>query len=274
MEDSDPFESAANRRITVYLWIGVLLTCGIVGLSVLLTAWLRRQIKLTRMKNDLIATVSHELRTPLASIRMLVDTLLDGRCHDAQLVEEYMRLMAKENARLSRLIEDFLTFSRMERNMSKFERASVRPREITEAALEIIGDRLRAPGCELEVNFAPELPDITGDRDALVTVLVNLLDNAIKYSGDTKKIQVSCFAANGSVCFEVRDNGIGFPRSAAKKIFDRFYQVDRSLSGHAGGCGLGLSIVKFIISAHGGEVVAQSRPGQGSVFTVRLPLES
>jgi two-component system sensor histidine kinase SenX3 len=107
-----------------------------------------------------------------------------------------------------------------------------------------------------------------------VTALVNLLDNAIKYSGDVKKIQVSCFAENGGVCFKVRDNGVGFPRSAAKKIFDRFYQVDRSLSGHVGGCGLGLSIVKFIVSAHGGEVSAQSRPGHGSTFTFRLPHHS
>jgi signal transduction histidine kinase len=182
--------------------------------------------------------------------------------------------MAQESARLSRLIEDFLTFSRMERGRTKFERDILRAREIREiidAAIDVVSDRLRAPGCDLEVNFAPDIPDITGDRDALVTAIVNLLDNAIKYSGDMKKIKVSCFAADGFVCFEVRDNGIGFPRSAAKKIFDRFYQVDNSLSRRAGGCGLGLSIVKFIISAHGGEISAQSRPGQGSVFTARLP---
>ena len=271
---ADPFRSAAGQRIALYMWSGVLLTCGVVALSVLLAAWLRRQVRLTRMKNDLIAIVSHELKTPLASMRLLVDTLRDGRCNDARLVEEYTGLMAKENARLSRLIEDFLTFSRMERKGAKFERALLRPREIVEAAIEVVGDRLRAPGCELEVNIAPEIPDIIGDRDALVTALVNLLDNAIKYSGDIKKIQASCFAADGRVCFEVRDNGIGFPRRAAKKIFDRFYQVDRSLSRHAGGCGLGLSIVKFIVTEHGGEVSAQSRPGQGkgSVFTLRLPI--
>ena len=275
LEGQDPFRSAANRTIAVYLWIGVLLTCGIVGLSVLLAARLRRQAKITRMKNDMIATVSHELKTPLASMRLLVDTLRDGRCGDERLVEEYTGLLAKENSRLSRLIDDFLTFSRMERNRAKFEHSLLRPleiREILDAAIESVGERLRAPGCELEINFAPDLPDITGDRDALATALVNLLDNAIKYSGDVKKINVSCFAENGQVCFEVRDNGIGFPRSAAGKIFDRFYQVDNTLSRQAGGCGLGLSIVKFIVSEHGGEVSAQSRPGHGSVFTIRLPL--
>lgn len=254
------------------MWIGVLMTCGIAGLSVLLAAWLRRQVRLTRMKNDLIATVSHELKTPLASMRLLVDTLRDGHCNDARLVEEYTGLMAKENARLSRLIEDFLTFSRMERKGAKFERASLRPGEIVDAAIESIGERLRAPGCDLKVNFAPDIPDIFGDRDALTTALVNLLDNALKYSGDVKKIHVSCFAADGRVCFEVTDDGIGFPRSAAKKIFDRFYQADSSLSRQTGGCGLGLSIVKFIVTAHGGEISAQSRPGQGSVFTMRLPM--
>jgi signal transduction histidine kinase len=119
--------------------------------------------------------------------------------------------------------------------------------------------------------LAPGLPKVIGDRDALVTVLVNLLDNALKYSGDEKKIQLRGSTSNGNVYLEVQDNGIGFPRSAAKKIFDRFYQVDQSLSRRTGGCGLGLSIVKFIVAAHKGSITAKSQPGKGSTFTVQLP---
>ncbi len=271
LEGSDPFESASRQRITTYIWIAVLMTVGIAGLSLLLAAYLRRQIRLTCLKNDLIATVSHELKTPLASMRLLVDTLRDGHTHDAQLVQEYLQLMSKENARLSSLIEEFLTFSRMERNKAKFDRARLKAEEIVHAALDAIGDRVQPPGCRLELRIEKDLPDIIGDRDALVSALVNLLDNALKYSGDEKKIELRSYASNGCLYFEVQDNGIGFPKSAAKKIFNRFYQVDQTLSRRAGGCGLGLSIVKFIVAAHNGSITAKSQPGRGSTFTLQLP---
>lgn len=272
LEGEDPFRTASNRKITLYIWTGILMTSSIAVLSILLAAYLRRQIRLTRLKNDLIATVTHELKTPLASMRLLVDTLRDGHYQDTTLVQEYLQMISTENARLSRLIEDFLTFSRMERNKTKYDRSVIRPIEFVNAALDVLGERLQAPGCHFELAMAPELPAIIGDRDALVTVLVNLLDNALKYSGEEKQITLSSIASNGNLILEVQDNGIGFPRSAAKKIFDRFYQVDQSLSRRAGGCGLGLSIVKFIIEAHHGSVTAKSQPGKGSTFTVQLPI--
>jgi signal transduction histidine kinase len=271
MEDSDPFDSVSRQKIAVYLWIGVLVTLVLVLLASMLAVYLRRQIRLTRLKNDLIATVSHELKTPLASMRLLVDTLLAGHYRDPQQVIDYLRLIGKENARLSNLIDNFLAFSRMERKKTTFDRSVLHAEEIVNAAMEAMGDRLKAPSCQVKVNLDPELPAINGDRDALVTVVVNLLDNALKYSGEHKQIQLRSFASNGTVSIEVGDNGMGFSRRAAKRIFDRFYQVDRSLSGHAGGCGLGLSIVKFIVTAHGGSVEATSQPGKGSTFTVRLP---
>jgi signal transduction histidine kinase len=204
-------------------------------------------------------------------MRLLVDTLRDGHCQDTQLVQDYLQMISKENARLSSLIEEFLTFSRMERNKAKFDQSLLQTEEIVRAALEAVGDRLQAPGCRLDLELAPEMPNIIGDRDALVTVLVNLLDNALKYSGEEKKIRLRGFASDGHVHLEVQDNGVGFSRSAAKKIFDRFYQVDQTLARRAGGCGLGLSIVKFIVDAHHGSVTAQSQPGKGSCFTVQLP---
>lgn len=228
-------------------------------------------MRLTRMKNDLIATVSHELKTPLASMRLLVDTLRDGHYQDAQLVKDYLEMISKENARLSSLIEGFLTFSRMERNKAKFEQELLKPEEIIHAALEAVGNRLQAPGCHCELDMQPELPQIIGDRDALITVLVNLLDNALKYTGEIKEIRIRAFASGNNVFIEVQDNGIGFPRSAARKIFERFYQVDQTLSRHVGGCGLGLSIVQFIIEAHKGSIAAVSQTGQGSTFTIQLP---
>jgi signal transduction histidine kinase len=272
LEGEDPFKLAARQKTTTYVWIGILMTAGITVISIILAGYLQRQVRLTRLKNDLIATVSHELKTPLASMRLLVDTLRDGHCQDVQLVQDYLQLISKENARLSSLIEGFLTFSRMERNKAKFEQEIVNTDEVIHAALEAVGSRLQAPGRRLELDLAPEMPPVIGDRDALITVFVNLLDNALKYTGENKEIRLRGFVANGNICFEVQDNGIGFPRSAAKKIFDRFYQVDRTLTSGAGGCGLGLSIVKFIVTAHSGSITANGQPGKGSTFTVQLPI--
>jgi len=271
LEGTNPFQSASKQRIATYVWTGILMTAGIAILFLFMAGYLLRQVRLTRLKNDLISTVSHELKTPLSSMRLLVDTLRNGHYQNAQLVQEYLQVIAKENARLSRLIEEFLTFSRMERRKTKFDRSVLQTHEIVQSALEAIGDRLHAPGCRLDLELAPEMPSIVGDRDALITVLVNLLDNAIKYTGDTKKIRLRGFTSDGNVCFEIQDNGIGFPRSASKKIFDRFYQVDHTLSRSAGGCGLGLSIVQFIVTAHNGSITARSQPGKGSTFTVQLP---
>lgn len=271
LDASDPFQSAAKQRSALYAWTGILMTGGILILCILLGAYLQRQIRLTRLKNDLIATVSHEMKTPLASMRLLVDTLREGHSQDSQLVEEYLSLIAKENIRLTSLIEGFLTFSRMEQNKAKFVRELVQTKEVVEAAVDALGNRLHAPDCNLSLNLPPLMPSVIGDRDALTTVFVNLLDNALKYTGENKEICIRSFIGDGNIRVEVQDNGIGFPRSAAKKIFDRFYQVDRSLSRPAGGCGLGLSIVQFIVSAHHGSVYAKSEQGKGSTFTIELP---
>ena len=134
-----------------------------------------------------------------------------------------------------------------------------------------VQDRFEIPGCQFEVQVESELPKLIADVDASGTTLINLLDNAYKYTGDEKRIQLRAYAADGNVCFEVKDNGIGISPRESKKIFRRFYQVDQSLSRSAGGCGLGLSIVQFIVTAHKGSVHVDSQPGQGSTFTIGLP---
>jgi signal transduction histidine kinase len=271
LNGSDPFSAASSRRTTIYLWTGILVSASIALLALLLAAYLRRQIRLTRLKNDLIATVSHELKTPLSSIRVLVDTLLDGQHQNSQQVSDYLQLIAKENSRLGNLIDNFLTFSRMERGKFTVEMSTIKVEEIINTAVETLGDRLQAPGCTLKVELATSLSPVKGDHESLVTVLVNLLDNALKYTGPSKNITLRSYSANGDICLEVSDDGIGFSRRAAKRIFDRFYQVDRSLARRVGGCGLGLSIVRSIVAAHGGAVAAQSQLGKGSTFTIRLP---
>jgi len=267
----DPFSAAAEKRIAVYGWTAVLVIATAAALAVLLALYLGRQVRLTRLKNDLIATVSHELKTPLTSIRVLTDTLLAGRAQDETKAREYLALIARENLRLSRLIDSFLTFSRMERNKRKFEMREIPPAQVAAEAVEAVRERYDSAGFRLEVDTRPDLPAVVGDRDALVTVVINLLDNAWKYSQNDRRVMLRTWAQAGEVRFEVADHGIGLSRRDLKRIFEKFYQVDRSLSRETGGCGLGLSIVKFIVEAHNGSVEVTSRPGQGSTFAVRLP---
>jgi signal transduction histidine kinase len=265
------FPENAGARTTLYLWTGVAVIALIVGMTLFVSRYVTAQVRLTNLKNDLMATVSHELRTPLASMRVLLDTLLAGRCTNLVQSDEYLRLIAKENVRLSRLIDNFLTFSRIERNKQQFEQQPLDLRQLVLDAADAMGDRFTAPHQMLDVAVPDSLPQITGDREALLTALLNLLDNAHKYTNDEKHVRLRASANGDEVVIEVSDNGIGIPPRAQRRIFDRFYQVDTNLSRKAGGCGLGLSIVHHIIRAHNGTIAVESAPEQGTTFTIRIP---
>jgi len=271
-QGGDVFKRAADRQIAVYTWTGFLVILLILIVGGFATRAIGRQIRLNEMKNDFIATVSHELKTPLASMRVLVDTLLEGNVKDEAQVTRYLQLTARENERLSRMIDNFLTFSRMERNKVAFNVAEARPAAIAADAVEAVKTKYETHHCRLDLQIADPLPDIQADHDAVVTALVNLLDNACKYTGEDKQVTLRLHPEDDAVCFAVSDNGIGMARRHLRRIFDRFYQVDSSLARRAEGCGLGLSIVKFIIDAHHGKIIVDSRPGAGSTFTLRLPV--
>jgi two-component system sensor histidine kinase KdpD len=160
----------------------------------------------------------------------------------------------------------------MERNKQAFAMARTNPAVIARDAAEAVKTKFSKGQCTFEVNIPDDLPYVRADRDAMVTVLVNLLDNSYKYSYDDKRIELSVSTEDGSVCFCVSDNGAGMSRRSVKKIFNRFYQVDRSLARRAEGCGLGLSIAKFIVDAHKGTISVESKSGEGSTFTVKLPV--
>jgi signal transduction histidine kinase len=271
LKDQRLFDTAAEQRIASYVWIGVLMFATVIVLAAGALRLVRRQMALTQLRNDLVANVTHELKTPLASMRLLVDTLLNSQPLHEQTAREYLQLIAQENLRLSRLIDNFLTFSRMERNKYAFGFKEVPATDIVEGAITAVRERFNAPGCQFETRIDPNLPSVVADADALVTAVVNLLDNAYKYSGEEKQITLSASAENGSVFFAVKDNGIGLSPRDTKRIFKRFFQVDQRLSRSGGGCGLGLSIVKFIVTAHHGSVRVESQPGRGSTFTIVLP---
>jgi hypothetical protein len=189
--DMTTFDAAARRQVILYISVAV---GGIVVMAITGAAAgraLRRQMQLARLKTDLVAAVSHELRTPLASMRVLVDGLLADDRLDPVKTRDYLNMMAGENERLSRLIENFLAFSRLERDQYRFEFAEVEPSSVVNTAMDAMRDRIPA-ACNLAVDVAPALPTLLADSDALVTALVNLLDNAIKYTPTDKQIALEC----------------------------------------------------------------------------------
>lgn len=270
--DQRAVNDAVREQFRAYAWTAMITAIGICVIAAGAGIAVSRQLRLHELKNTTVATVAHELRTPLASMRMLVDTLREGRYHSEQQVAEYLDLIASENLRLSRLTDNFLTLSRLERNEHAIHLAPTPPQEVITQAVNSMRAKLEMPGCQFSLDVPTDLPEITADREALSLVLANLLDNAVKYTGDDKKIQLHARAASGRVFIAVTDNGVGLSRAERKNVFKQFYQVDQKLSRSRGGCGLGLALVRHIVEAHGGRVDIESQLGRGSTFTVSIPI--
>jgi signal transduction histidine kinase len=271
LQDKKAFEDAARRRKGAYLWVGFLVIAAMTVMVLIAGHIFRRQLRLARLRTDLAASVSHELRTPIASTQLLVDSLLEDVQLDPVKTRDYLELIAGENQRLTRLIENFLTFSRIQRNRQQFEFSATNPANVIQSAVLAMRERLQPPACDLKIDIGPDLPSLQADEHALVTVLLNLLDNAYKYTPTDRRVSVRAYHEPGHVVFAVEDNGIGIASRDQRRIFRRFYQVDQSLARETGGCGLGLSIVDFIVRAHGGKVRVDSKSGAGSTFSVVLP---
>jgi signal transduction histidine kinase len=270
-KNSHFFDTTTKHQTAIYFWTCLLVIAAMGVLALLAIRLLRGQLALARLKNDLAATVSHELKTPLSSMRVLVDTLLDSDHIEEQKAREYLQLIARENERLSRVIQNFLTFSRLERNKHTFDLNAVSLREVIDSVVIATQERLSVPGCQFEVHVDENLPCVRADADALATVLINLLDNACKYSGEDKHIVLRAGTENGNAIVSVADNGIGIPARDLRRIFQPFQQLDQRVAREGSGCGLGLSIVQRIVDAHHGHVSVRSVPGEGSTFVVSIP---
>ncbi|MDI6830250.1 MAG: ATP-binding protein [Actinomycetota bacterium] len=228
--------------------------------------------RLNRMRQDFVANVSHELRTPVATIRALADSLQGGALDDRERAERFLRDLGHEAARLSQLVEDLLTLSRLEARETSLQLEDFEPVGLVRDCLEDKGKMAERFGVRLELGEAGEELALVADRGLLRTAINNLLDNAIKYNRPGGRVRVSVREGDGaSALIEVEDTGIGIKREELPRVFERFYRVDRARSRETGGTGLGLSIVRHIVDLHGGTVEVRSAEGEGSTFTIRLP---
>lgn len=259
---------------TKELLIGVLVVCftaAAAGSAVVSVVLLGRRARLARLQSDLLANVSHELRTPLAAIRMYAQTLESGLLEkDPEQTRQSLATIVRETEWLEATVERVLTWRSLARDQDAVDLC---PGPVGGAVEDAVARfrRMVVPGeVELGVEIASERP-VNHDRDALGRVVLNLLVNAWKYTGEGKRIRVAVRDVGESVELAVEDNGIGIPAEELGRVFEPFYRVEAGAPGGAAGAGLGLAIVRQVVRLHGGEVKVSSEPGQGSVFTVRLP---
>jgi signal transduction histidine kinase len=234
----------------------------------------RREMHLSRLKSDFVANVSHELKTPLALIRLFAETLEMGRVPAEEKRRQYYRVIHKESQRLTQLINNILDFSRIEAGRKEYRSAPADLNRIVGDVLEAYRFSIEQQGFTLESKLAEDLPEVEVDKEALSQAVINLINNAIKYSRDEKLIRLETARNGGNVSLSVTDRGIGIPSSDHAKIFEKFYRAENSLVHETKGSGLGLTLVRHIVEAHGGSVEVESTPGKGSTFTLVLPIRN
>ncbi len=228
--------------------------------------------RLEQVRRDFVANVSHELKTPLTAIRGAAETLLEGALKDPDRGRPFVESIAEEAARLTHLVEDLLTLAQVESRETMLNKERIRIGPFLEEQVERQRVLAKAHQVDLKLKPAPADLFLPADRNHLAQAVGNLVENAIKYNrpGGSVAIRFSVEGRDGRI--EVADTGIGIPAEDLPRVFERFYRVDKARSRETGGTGLGLSIVKHVAETHGGSVQVDSRPGQGSRFTLSLPL--
>jgi signal transduction histidine kinase len=232
----------------------------------------RRDLHVAEMRSQFVSSVSHELKTPLTSIRMFAETLLLGRTSRAETRHEYLETIVNETERLTRLINNVLEFSKIEQGTKTYRLAPQSVAEIIEGAAKVMEYPLAQEGFELRRNLEPSVPSLPVDRDAIQQAVLNLLSNAMKYSGDSRTIELALSSTPREVHISVSDRGCGIPESEQGRVFQKFYRSASAERQHIPGTGLGLTIVEHVAAAHGGRVSVASQVGHGSTFSIVLPI--
>jgi signal transduction histidine kinase len=268
---TSPRESV-RRQVAIFTSALLLLLVVIVAGLIATLRLMRRESEMARLKADFVANVSHDLKTPLSVIRMFGETLEMGRVGDEVTRQEYYRVITRESERLSRLIENVLDFSRIEGGRRRYDMTPTAVEPLVRETIEAFSYPLAQRGFKVEVRVAPDLPEVPMDADAVGQALSNLVDNAINYSAERKAVAVDARREGEFLTLAVSDEGIGIPPEEQERIFEKFYRVGRSEIQGRRGSGVGLALVRHVAEAHGGRVTVESRPGEGSCFTLWLPM--
>jgi two-component system, OmpR family, phosphate regulon sensor histidine kinase PhoR len=265
-------EQDLNRtRIVDSLLIGGAVTVILAGLGFLAIA-IRRERRANELKSDFISNVSHELKTPLSIITMFGEMLANGRTKSPEQATEYAEIIFRESVRLDRLIENVLDFAKIERGMGVYEFAEADIGEVVTRAVDLAARRLATAQMTIDVELEPDLPLVKIDANAFTLAVLNMIDNAIKYAADGKRVALTLKRDGDRVVLAVRDWGPGIAAEEHARIFERFYRAKAMRLKPIRGSGIGLALVQHIARAHGGDVTVTSTPGEGSTFQLWLPI--
>ena len=266
------FEVAAREKMTRLSSILFLVTVILLGLYVTCRS-IKRDTELARMKGEFVSRVSHELRTPLATIRAVGEMLEMGAVSSREKEKEYFRLIASESERLSRLIDNVLDFSKIGTKGKTYSFRHADVKKTVSSTVRAFRQYVRSEGFDIVFQTDDEIPETAIDEDAVSQALINLLDNAVKFSREEKVVVVELRRRGDSIAISVRDRGIGIAPEDIDKIFDQFYRPKESAELSGKGAGIGLAIVRHVAEAHGGRVEVQSKKGRGTLFTLVLPVK-
>jgi signal transduction histidine kinase len=231
-----------------------------------------RDIMVAQLQSDFVAAVSHEFRTPLTTLRQLSEMLVRGRVSSEERRQQFYETLLHESERLQRLIEALLNFGAMESGKLQYRFEPVHPERFLQEVISDFEHEVSGLGYHVELHEDGVLPTIRADRESLARVFWNLLDNAVKYSPENRTVWVDMSNGGNRVIVRVRDQGLGIPAAEQKEIFRKFVRGAASKNASIRGTGIGLAVARQIVVAHGGDILVESEPGQGSVFTVLLPV--
>lgn len=262
------FKTGSGIYLFIFILIALLMILGFVFVMYSLNT----ELRLNKLKSDFISNVSHDLKSPLTSIRMMTEMLYHKRVETEERKSAYYSAMLEESTHLSHLLDNILDFSRMEDDRRKYDFINLDLNELILRFLESTRGRLTEPGFDIRYNCPDPVPLIPVDKDAILQVIYNIVDNAIKFSGTSRQIDINLVSQNDELILCVKDYGIGIPIKDQEKIFDRFYRGFEPQRLGIKGSGIGLTIVKKIVEAHRGTIDIESEVGKGSMVVVRLPL--
>lgn len=270
--DPDLFETFLFSRRGIYFYAFILLA-GILLFGLILTnRTITHELELSKMKSDFVSTISHEFKSPLSSIRQLAEMLQSGRVPSENRRQEYYDVLVEQSERLTLLIDNILDFAKIEEGRKKFNFQTLDLGSLLQQIVSVIQDQVRHKDFVIQLEIEKPLPAIKADRESMNQAITNLIDNAVKYSGEARNIIVRAFAEGQYLIITVKDFGIGIKKEEIDKIFERFYRGGDELTRTVKGSGLGLTLVKQIVEAHHGKIEVESEVGSGSTFTVRIPL--
>ena len=262
------------QRATVDITFGVLILAFCVAVlvgAIWLVFSLKRAADLSQLQLDFLSKVSHEFKTPLTSIRLFTQTLLEPRPLTDEQRRQCLTMLDHESERLSVMIGRLLDLGRMEAGSMVYHRQPEQVDAVIDSALRAFEPIRLQEHVTLSTDVPRNLPPILADRTMLSQALLNLLQNAAKYGGETRRVDLRCRADDGHIELSVADRGPGIPRREHRRIFERFYRIDDRLNRKQEGSGLGLAIVRHVVQAHGGSVLVRNRPDGGAEFSIRVP---